>query len=273
MLRQSKFTSLAFLSLALLSACSSDEKPYVERPATDLYKEGYQQLMKEEYEKASTAFDEVERQHPYSEWATRGQLMAAYSSYINREYDKAIATLNAFIELHPGHKDIAYAYYMRGLCHYEEILAVQRDQTNTLEALKALEEVVKRFPDTKYGRDAKWKLDLVYDHLAGKEMDIGRYYMKRALYLSAINRFQAVVDAYPRTTHIPEALHRLVECYLAMGLTEEAQVVAAVLGHNFPGNDWYGETFLLLKGQDLRPEWIKQDQSSWLEKLKRIKFF
>lgn len=270
---QSKISLLFLAPFALLAACSPKEKPYVERPATELYEAGYHEMMKEDYTKAAEAFDEVERQHPYSEWATRGQIMAAYSSYINREFDKALATLNAFIELHPGHKDIAYAYYLRSLCHYEEILAVQRDQTNTLEALKALEEVIKRFPDTKYGRDAKWKLDLVYDHLAGKEMEIGRFYMKRGVYLSAINRFEAVVDAYPRTTHIPEALHRLVECYLTMGLTEEAQVVAAVLGHNFPGSDWYSETFLLLKGQDLRPEWVKQENGSWLDKLKNIKFF
>ena len=261
------------LPFLVLVACSPKEKPYVERPATELYIEGYQRLVQEDYDKASEAFDEVERQHPYSEWATRGQLMAAYSNYINRDFDKALATLNAFVELHPGHKDIAYAYYLRALCHYEEILSVRRDQTNTMEALKAFEEVIKRFPDTKYGRDAKWKLDLVYDHLAGKEIEIGRFYMKRGLYLSAINRFQTVIDAYPRTTHIPEALHRLVECYLSMGLTEEAQVVAAVLGHNFPGNDWYGETFLLLKGQDLRPQWIKQQEDSWLNKLRRIKFF
>ncbi|MEB3702611.1 Outer membrane protein assembly factor BamD [Candidatus Bealeia paramacronuclearis] len=264
---------IALLPFVLLGACSPKEKPYVERPATELYEEGYKKLITEEYDKASEAFDEVERQHPYSEWATRGQLMAAYSSYINREFDKALATLNAFVELHPGHKDIAYAYYLRALCHYEEILSVKRDQTNTLESLKAFEEVIKRFPETKYGRDAKWKLDLVYDHLAGKEMDIGRFYMNGGLYLAAINRFQAVIDAYPRTTHVPEALHRLVECYLAMGLTEEAQVVAAVMGHNFPGNEWYGETFLLLKGQDLRPLWIKQQEGSWLDKLRRIKFF
>src|SRR5439155_3301642 len=136
-----------------------------------------------------------------------------------------------------------------------------------------LSTIVKKFPDTKYGRDAQLKMDLVYDHLAGKEMDVGRYYMKQELYLAAINRFQTVVDAYQRTTHVPEALHRLVECYLAVGLKKEAQTVAAVLGHNFPGSAWYADSYLLLKGEDLRPEWIKMDQGSWLERLMNVRIY
>jgi len=259
-------------ALVLAGCSSNEEQPHVERPATDLYTEAFKNLKDENFKKAAEAFDEVERQHPYSEWAVRGQVMAAYASYNAREYDKAIATLDAFAQLHPGYEHIAYVYYLRGLCYYDQILATARDQQNTLEALKALEVVVKRFPDTKYGRDAKFKMDLVYDHLAGKEMEVGRYYQSQKQYLAAVNRFQAVIDAYPRTTHVPEALHRLVESYLALGLNGEAQSVGAVLGHNFPGSDWYADSYLLLQGKDLRPEWTKVEESSWWEKLRTLKF-
>lgn len=260
-------------SLLFAVACGDKEKPYVEKPANDLYLKGYEDLLKNDYKDASEAFDEVERQHPYSEWATRGQLMSAYANYLNGDYDKSIATLDAFVQLHPGYQHIDYAYYLKSLSYYDRILAVTRDQKNTYEALKALSTVVKKFPDTKYGRDAQLKMDLVYDHLAGREMSVGRYYMKKGLYLAAINRFQTVIDAYQRTTHIPEALHRLVECYLAVGLKKEAQTVAAVLGHNFPGNEWYTDSYLILQGEDLRPEWIKMDEGSWLERLVSIRVF
>lgn len=261
------------VAILLLAACSEKEKPYVEKPADELYLKGYEDMLKNDYKDASEAFDEVERQHPYSEWATRGQLMSAYANYLNGDYDKAIASLDAFIQLHPGYAHIDYAYYLKSLCYYDRILAVSRDQKNTYEALNALSAVVKKFPDTKYGRDAQLKMDLVYDHLAGKEMNVGRYYMKKELYLAAINRFQTVVDAYQKTTHVPEALHRLVECYLALGLKKEAQVVAAVLGHNFPGSEWYADTYYLLKEEDLRPEWIKMQDGSWLQQLMNIRMF
>lgn len=258
-------------ALLLATACS-EKTPYVEQPATDLYLKGYESLVKNDYKEAAASFDEVERQHPYSEWATRGQLMSAYTNYLNGDYDKAIGTLNAFIQLHPGYKHIDYANYLKGLCFYDRILAVTRDQKNTFEALNALQTVAKKFPDTKYGRDSQLKMDLVYDHLAGKEMDVGRYYMRQGLYIAAINRFQTVIDAYQRTTHVPEALYRLVECYLSVGLRKEAQTVAVVLGHNFPGSEWYSDCYLLLKGEDLRPEWIKMEEGSWVERLINIKF-
>lgn len=261
------------LALVLLAACSEKEKPYVEKPADELYLKGYEDILKNNYKDAAEAFDEVERQHPYSEWATRGQLMSAYANYLNGDYDKAIATLDAFIQLHPGYKHIDYAYYLKSLSYYDRILAVSRDQKNTYEALNALSAVVKKFPNTKYGRDAQLKMDLVYDHLAGKEMYVGRYYMRKELYLAAINRFQTVIDAYQRTTHVPEALHRLVECYLAVGLKKEAQAVAAVLGHNFPGSEWYADSYLLLQGEDLRPEWIKMEDGSWVQQLMNVRVF
>lgn len=261
------------LACLLAVGCGDKEQPYVEKPATDLYIKGYEDMLKNDYKDAALAFDEVERQHPYSEWATRGQLMSAYANYLNGEYDKAITTLDAFIQLHPGYKDIDYAYYLKAISYYDRILAVKRDQRNTYEALNALGAVIKKFPQTKYARDAQFKRDLVYDHLAGKEMDTGRYYMKKRLYFAAINRFETVIDAYQKTTHVPEALHRLVECYLALGLKKEAQMVGAVLGHNFPGSEWYGDTYLLLKGEDLRPAWIKAEQGSWLENLINIRFY
>jgi outer membrane protein assembly factor BamD len=261
------------IALLLATACNDKEAPYVEKPAHDLYLKGYEDILKSDYKDAAASFDEVERQHPYSEWATRGQLMSAYVNYLNGEYDKALVTLDAFIQLHPGYKNIDYANYLKALCYYDRILAVKRDQKNTYEALNALSAVTKKFPDTKYGRDAQFKMDLVYDHLAGKEMDIGRYYMKQRLYIAAINRFQTVIDAYQKTTHVPEALHRLVECYVAVGLQKEAQTTAAVLGHNFPGSEWYADTYLLLKGEDLRPEWIKMEHGSWLERIGNLKLY
>lgn len=202
---------ISLVALMFLAACASKDKEYKEMPATDLYMKAVHDFNEGEYTLAAEGFDEVERQHPYSEWATRGQIMAAYASYTNAHYEKALATLETFIQLHPGYPHISYVYYLRALCYYDQILAVRRDQKFTLEALDALNEVAQRYPDSKYGRDAQLKMDLVYDHLAGKEMMVGRYYMKKGQYLGAINRFLTVIDAYPRTTHIPEALHRLVE--------------------------------------------------------------
>lgn len=265
-MNQYAILSFLFCLFATL-ACSPKEKPYVEKPASTLYRDAYQAMKLGEYKKAADDFDEIERQHPYSDWATKGQLMAAYSSFIVQDYDKTISTLDSFIQLHPGYKDIDYAYYLRALSFYEQILAVSRDQKNTLEALRSLEEVTKRFPKTKYARDAQLKMDFAYDHLAGKEMSVGRYYMKKEFYLAALNRFQVVVDVYQRSTHTPEALHRLVECYLALGLTREAQRVGAVLGHNYPRNEWYADTYLLLKGEDLRPSWVKYQEGSWFQRM------
>jgi outer membrane protein assembly factor BamD len=206
-------------------------------------------------------FDEVERQHPYSSWATQAQLMSAYAHYVNNEYDDAIIGLDHFIDLHPGHRSAPYAYYLKALCYYEQITDVGRDQKNTESALESLAEVVARFPNTDYSRDASLKLDLTRDHLAGKEMEIGRYYENRGEYLAAVNRFRTVVEKYQTTTHVPEALHRLVECYLALGVNDEAQTAGAVLGFNFPGTDWYQDSYALLTGQNLQPE-VKE--GSWL---------
>lgn len=253
----------ACLSLALLlGACSSDDEPeYVERPVEELYNQAMDTLLAGNAKAAAPQFEEVERQHPYSVWASKAQLMAGYSYYLENEYDSAINALDRFIDLHPGNRDVAYAYYLKALSYYEQISDVGRDQRMTELALESLTELQRRFPDSKYARDASLKADLARDHLAGKHMTIGRYYQERGYHLAAINRFRTVVEDYQTTTHVPEALHRLVESYLALGITDEAQATAAVLGHNFPGSDWYSDSYLLLTGLDLRPE---KNEESWI---------
>lgn len=238
----------ALAGLLLLGACSSTpEDEYVEAPVEGLYNEAMDALESRNYMAAADAFEEVERQHPYSAWATKAQLMAGYAYYEAEEYDLAVAALDRFIRLHPSHDDIAYAYYLRALCHYDQIVDVARDQSHTRNAMAALREVVARFPDSEYARDAKLKLDLTRDHLAGKEMEIGRFYQQRGYLLAALNRFKRVVEEYETTTHAPEALHRMVEIYVAMGLRNEARKTAAVLGHNFPGSEWYVDTYRLVE--------------------------
>jgi outer membrane protein assembly factor BamD len=247
--------------LPFLAGCAADDKDnYKELPVEEIYNDAMDLLKAESYDKAARTFDEVERQHPYSVWATKAQLMAAYSHYLHNKYEEAINSLDHFIQLHPGHKDAAYAYYLKALCYYEQIADVARDQRMTANALKSLQEVVDRFPTSKYARDAKLKVDLARDHLAGKEMAIGRWYENQQQYLAAINRFRVVVDDYQTTTHVAEALHRLIECYEALGLTEEARNTAAVLGYNYPGDEWYSDTYRLVQG--IAPEPQKQD-SGW----------
>jgi outer membrane protein assembly factor BamD len=212
-------------------------------PPGELYSRGVDALNRGNESTASTQFDTVEQNYPYSPWAVNAQLMEGYSDYKQNHYTDAIGTLDSFIQLHPSHRDIAYAYYLRALCYYEQIADIQRDQKGTQEAMAALQEVVNRFPDTAYGRDARLKIDLAFDHLAGKEMEIGRWYESQHLYTAAIGRFQRVVDNYQTTNHVPEALHRLTEIYLTLGLTEQARHTAAVLGHNYPGSRWYEDSY------------------------------
>ena len=235
------------LALLVTAGCAGEEDfEYVERPVEELYNEAMDTLQSGSNTRAAQLFDEVDRQHPYSPWASKAQLMSAYAHYLENNYEDAIAGLDRFIQLHPGNEDIAYAYYLKALSYYEQISDVGRDQKMTREALTSLEELTRRFPDSKYTRDAELKIDLTRDHLAGKEMAIGRFYQDRGHYLSAINRFRMVVGEYETTSHTPEALHRLVECYLALGIVQEAQETAAVLGYNFPGSDWYQDSYALL---------------------------
>ncbi len=251
----------ALLCAVVLAACESEPEGYVERPVHELYNEAVDAIDRGEYLEAAAGFDEVERQHPYSKWATKAQIMSAYAYYLENRYDDAIIALDRFIELNPSHKDVPYAFYLKGLSYYEQITTVNRDQQMTENALSTLNELLTRFPESSYSRDAKVKIELTYDHLAGKEMEIGRYYLFQGQYLAAINRFKVVVDEYQTTTHVPEALLRLTEAYLALGLTHEAQKSAAVLGHNFPGSDWYQDAYALVRGED-RPV---DDEESWYE--------
>ncbi len=244
--------------VTLLSACSGEKPPeYVERQVDEIYNRAVDQLEQREYATAAELFDEVERQHPYSVWATKAQLMAGFAHYQANAYPEAIIALDRFIQLHPGNRDIAYAYYLKALCYYEQISDVVRDQKATENALDMLQEVLRRFPKSNYARDARLKIDLTRDHLAGKEMDIGRYYLERNHFLAAINRFRRVVEQFETTTHAPEALHRLVEAYTALGLVDEARKSAAVLGHNYPGSEWYSDSYALAEGIE-RPD--KEDK-------------
>ena len=253
------------LGLCLLAwACSSDKDEYVERPVEELYNSAMDAMLDGEYEDAADLFDEVERQHPYSVWASKAQLMSAFAMYQDNDYDEAINTLDRFIQLHPGNRDTPYAYYLKAVSYYEQISDVRRDQEMTELALASLEELVRRFPDSRYARDASLKVDLARDHLAGKHMEIGRYYQREKQYLAAINRFRKVIESFQTTTHVPEALHRLVESYLAIGVVDEATATAAVLGHNFPGSDWYLESYSMLTGEDLSPE---SSGSSWISRI------
>jgi outer membrane protein assembly factor BamD len=232
-------------------------------PVGPLYNKGLEQMQEGAYRTAAKTFGEVERQHPYSAWATKAQLMQAYAQYQRNAYDEAVNAAQRFITLHPGHKDAAYAYYLVALCNYEQIIDVKRDQTNTQKALAALEEVSKRFPGTAYAQDAEAKATLARDHLAGKEMEVGRYYLKKGSYLAGINRFKRVITEYQTTSHTAEALYRLTEGYLALGIRSEAQTAAAVLGHNYPNSQWYQDAYALLENDGILPS---ENKESWISK-------
>ncbi len=251
----SRFSRLVAASLIplVLAACASPggrrgaDTAYVARDVETLYAAAKDRLDGNQPKVAAALFDEVERQHPYSPWARRAQLMSAFSYYAAADYNKAIDSARRFLEIHPGNKDAPYAYYLIGLSYYEQISDVERDQKITLQAKTALEEVAKRFPGTEYASDAKLKLDLVEDHLAGKEMEIGRYYQRSGKWIAAQIKFQNVVASYQTTSHAPEALYRLVETSLSLGLQGEAKKYAAVLGGNYPGNEWYDRAYGLMQ--------------------------
>lgn len=236
--------------LPMLAGCASgkggSDAVVQQEPVEKMYAEAALKLDKGEYADAAKSFDAVEQEHPYSPWATRAQLMAGYAHYKNLKYDEALPALDRFIELHPGDDSIAYAYYLKALCYYEQISDVRRDQKMTELALNALRQVKDRFPDSAYAKDAVLKVDLAQDHLAGKEMEIGRYYLDRKQYQAAINRFEKVVEQYQTTTQVPEALHRLTEAYLSLGIVDEARKTAAILGQNYARSSWYKDSYRLL---------------------------
>ncbi|WFL79077.1 outer membrane protein assembly factor BamD [Altererythrobacter arenosus] len=239
-------------STVFLAGCAGrgggdEDVAYVARDVETLYTEAKTQLSRGRTKLAAALFDEVERQHPYSPWARRAQLMSAFSYYVAQDYNKSIQSAQRFLSIHPGNKDAPYAYYLIALSYYEQISDVQRDQKVTEQARTALREVSRRFPNSEYAADARLKLDLVNDHLAGKEMEIGRYYQKSGKWLAAQLRFQNVVENFQTTSHAPEALYRLTESSLSLGLKEEAVKFASVLGANYPGSEWYDKAYDLIQ--------------------------
>ena len=257
-----------------VSACAGN-KPrqklaYEERPVEMLYNTGYQRLQSRRWTDAVDYFQEVERQHPYSEWSRRAILMQVYAYYQNNNYQDAIAAADRFIALFPGNPSAAYAFYMRAICNFEQIVDVGRDQAYAEAALTGLRDVARRYPNTPYATDARVKIDMVNDQLAGKEMAVGRFYQRANQPLAALNRYKAVInnEAFQRSSHTPEALYRLVEVNVALGLTEEATRNAAVLGHNYPGSPWYAEAYALLTERGARPEVQPEaKRESWLQRI------
>jgi outer membrane protein assembly factor BamD len=259
---------LIFALLAVpLGACSlfnKDEALPPDVPADKLYNEGLFLLnRKQDYGSAAKKFEEVERQQPYSDWARKSLLMTAYAKYEAHQYDDAIAAAKRYVTLHPGSRDAAYAQYLIGSSYYNQIPDVTRDQAGTEKAIAALEEVARKFPDSEYAKTAKQKVGIARDQLAGKEMTIGRYYLRKKDFTGAINRFKIVVTHYQTTRHVEEALLRLTEAYMALGIVGEAQTAAAVLGHNFPDSRWYVDAYRLVKSRGLEPA---ENAGSWISR-------
>ena len=249
----------AVAALVPLAACADGsartraDTRYVARDVNTLYNAARERLDRGLYTQAATLFDEVERQHPYSVWARRAQLMSAFSYYAAKDHTKSIDAARRFLSIHPGNRDAPYALYLIALNYYEQIRDVTRDQGTSREAMDALNEVIRRYPSSRYAADARLKLDLVRDHLAGHEMEVGRFYQNRRQWLASIVRFRTVVDEYQQTSHVPEALMRLTESYLALGVPEEARRAAAVLGANFAGTRWYQRAYELIQNYRPRP--------------------
>ncbi|MGZ3279805.1 MAG: outer membrane protein assembly factor BamD [Caulobacteraceae bacterium] len=256
--RTSKILALAGVCALALTACAGKKnQPEIatqQRPVDLIYNTGAARLDQRQWVDAVQYFHEVERQYPYSEWSRRAILMTAYAHYQGNAYDDAREDADRFISLYPGNASAAYAYYLKAICYFEQIIDVGRDQAATEQALSSLRAVVRRYPTTDYATDAKLKIDMVNDQLAGKEMAVGRFYLREGQSLAAIGRFRNVIDKYQTTSDAPEALYRLVEAYLTLGLTEEAKRNAAVLGFNYPGDRWYSDAYSLMQGKGLRPQ-------------------
>lgn len=257
---------ILFVAGLMLAGCGGKaelEIEYVERPVDVIYNTAFDELQRGNYILAAQEFDEVERQHPYSIWARRAMVMAAYTYYLQNRYDEAIATAQRFLGLYPGNSQAPYAYYLIAMSQYERISDIKRDQRTTELARAAILDVMRRYPNSAYARDVHLKLDLVDDNLAGKEMDVGRFYLNRGEYGAAANRFGLVIRKFPTSSHVPEALHRLTEVYLSMGIKQDAQVAAAVLGYNYPDSGWYRDSYRILVARDLKPV---ADEESWISR-------
>ncbi len=260
----------AALSLAaVLAACSifggkdEDSVAMPDIPADKLYNEGLFYLNDGKYSTAAEKFEEVDKQHPYTEWARKALVLNAYSHYAQGDYDEAITNARRYLTLHPGSEDAAYAQYILAMSYYNEIPDISRDQQRTRRALLALQEISDKYPKSEYAEPARQRIVVARDQLAGKEMDVGRYYLNQRNYIGAINRFRAVISEYQNTRHVEEALMRVAESYLALGVVNEAQTAAAVLGHNFPDSRWYKDTYSLVQSRGLEP---REDKGSWISK-------
>ena len=256
------FVTIAMMALAL-AGCASKPEGELTGTVGELYNDAMDNLEQGRYDQAVHGFTELDRQYPYSSWAIKAQLNIAYANYLGKNYADAEVAAERFIKLHPGHKDAAYALYLIGLSHYAQISDVYRDQSATGTALAAFEELVRRYPDSEYARDAQQKIVLCLDHLAGKEMSVGRYYLTQKQYLPAINRFKVVVNEYDTTSQVPEALYRLTESYLALGVAHEAKRSASILGYNKAGSERYEKAYDLLTDRQLAP---KGEGKSWAGK-------
>ena len=264
------FRIAALVTLFAVAGCSGSKTATfldVEGFGPDqIYERGEYEVDRGRFADAAFFFSEVERLYPYSEWAQRAMMMQAYAHHENRAYDETRAAAQRFIDFYPAEEDAAYAQFLIGLSYYDQIADVGRDQKITRQALQAFRIVIEQYPDSEYARSANLKFDLAFDHLAGKEMEVGRYYLGRKNYAAAINRFRNVVESFQTTTHTAEALHRLVEAYLSLGLTDQAQTAGAILGHNFQSTEWYDSSYKLLTDQGLEPRLIG---TGWLQKVHR----
>ncbi|MEE9427926.1 MAG: outer membrane protein assembly factor BamD [Paracoccaceae bacterium] len=258
---------VATVFLASCGGGAPNNVPLENFTAAEIYQRGEFELSKRNPDDAAHFFSEIERLYPYSEWAKRALIMQAFSYHRDRDYPNSRASAQRYLDFYPADEDAAYAQYLLALSYYDQIDDVGRDQGLTFQALQSLRAVIERYPDSEYTSSAVLKFDLAFDHLAAKEMEIGRFYLKRNHFTAATNRFRVVVEQFQTTTHTAEALHRLVESYLALGLTAEAQTAGAILGHNFRSTEYYQDSFSLLSGQGLHPE--AAQGNGWLSKIYR----
>lgn len=259
------------LALAFALAACGDQAPRLDEnieayTAKEIFERGEFELAQGDGDEAAAFFGEIERLYPYSDWAKRALIMQAFAYHTDRDYEASRGAAQRYLDFYPATDDAAYAQYLLALSYYDQIDEVGRDQGVTFQALQALRGVIEQYPDSEYAATSKLKFDLAFDHLAGKEMEVGRYYLKRGNYASAISRFRVVVEDFQTTSHTPEALHRLVEAYLSLGLAAEAQSAGAILGHNYQSSDWYADSYALLTGQGLSAEAVGQN---WLAAIYR----
>jgi outer membrane protein assembly factor BamD len=259
-----RFTGFVLLAAAITGCAEDKNKLPPDEPADKLYNEGLTLLNQKEYKDSAKKFEEVDRQHPYSDWGRKSLLMAAFAYYQEGAYEETISAAKRYISLHPGSPDTAYAQYLAASAYFDQIPDVNRDQARTQRAMDALAEVARKYPNTEYAESAKKKIEVARDNLAAKEMTIGRFYLERRDFVGAINRFKTVVTQYQTTRHVEEALMRLTECYMALGIVGEAQTAAAVIGHNFPDSPWYQDAYKLVQSGGTEP---RENKDSWLSKL------